>query len=58
MRRARPATVTTARNLDAPRRELSLEATAEPPRRPNPPPMPRAADRIREALQRWLEEDM
>ncbi len=60
MRRARTVAVTTATNLDAPARALILDATAEPPQRPSPtpPPKPRAADRIREALQRWLEEEM
>ncbi len=60
MRRAKTAAVTTATDLDAPARELSLDTTAEPPirPRPTPPPRPSAADRIREALQRWLEEDM
>ncbi len=60
MRRAKAAAVTTERNLDAPARELLLDAIAEPPRRPSPspPPTPRAADRSREALQRWLEEEM
>ena len=60
MDRARTAASTTARDLEAPARELILELTAEPRGRPgpNPHPEPRAADRIREALQRWLEEDM
>ncbi len=60
MRRAKSVAVTTATNLDAPARELALDITAEPPRRPGPTPAPKpsAADRIREALQRWLEEDM
>jgi hypothetical protein len=60
MRRARPAAVTTATSLDAPARALTLDATRESPPSPGPtpPPKPRAADRIREALQRWLEEDM
>ena len=58
MRRARPAAVSTATDLAAPARALSLEAAAELPRRPTPPPKPRAADRIRDALMRWLEEDM
>lgn len=60
MGRARTAAATTARNLETPARELILEVTAEPRKHPgpNPPPEPRAADRIREALQRWLEEDM
>jgi hypothetical protein len=58
MRRARPAAVTTASYLDAPARELPLDI-AEPRRpSPTPAPRPRTADRIREALQRWLEEDM
>lgn len=58
MRRARPAAVTAATDLEAPARVLTLDSPAEPSRRPTPPPRPHAADRIREALQRWLEEDM
>jgi len=60
MRRARPAAAATTNSLEAPARELPLDIDVEPPRRPtpNPAPGPRAADRIREALLRWLEEDM
>jgi hypothetical protein len=40
-------------------RELSLSPTPEPPR-PEPLPEPRAdrADHIKEALRRWLEEEL
>ncbi len=62
MRRARSVAVSTATATDlaAPKRSLALEPAAESPRRqsPTPPPKPRAAERIVEALQRWLEEDM
>ncbi len=59
MRRARTAAVTTTAELDAPARPLLPEATAQPVcPSPTPLPKPSAADRIREALQRWLEEDM
>ncbi len=63
MRRARTAAVTTATrasDLAAPKRALTLDALAAPqrPPSPTPPPKPRTADRIREALQRWLEEEM
>jgi len=41
-----------------PSRTLVLDESLEAPR--SPPPLPRlgAADRIRDALRRWLEEDM
>ncbi len=37
--------------------DLPLRASDEPPRR-DPPPPRRPADRIKEALLRWLEEEM
>jgi hypothetical protein len=37
-------------------RELPLKAPDAPP--PNYPPQSRAADRIKDALLRWLEEEM
>ena len=57
MRRARPLAVTTTSPLEAPSRGLPL-ADEEAPPPPNPLPEPRTADRIRDALIRWLEEDM
>jgi hypothetical protein len=58
MRRARIVAVTTASTL-APR-PPTLEPIVGTPKRPGPTPPPElsAADRIRDALQRWLEEDM
>jgi hypothetical protein len=37
-------------------RDLQLDPTPQPA--PAPPPEPRAADRIKDALLRWLEEEM
>ncbi len=60
MRRAQPAAVKTAESIEESVRALDLDAIREELRRPTPTPLPKpsAADRIREALQRWLEEDM
>ncbi len=62
MRRSRPAAVAvaTASKLETPRQALDLGVTSEQPKDPEPAPLPRprAADHIREALQRWLEEEM
>jgi hypothetical protein len=60
MRRARIVAVTTVNNLDPRARALTLEPISGTPKRPSPTPPPKlcAADRIRDALQCWLEEDM
>jgi hypothetical protein len=60
MRRAQPATVTLARTWDAPALPVEPGVSAEPQNHPvpTPSPPPRAAERIRDALLRWLEEDM
>jgi len=61
MRRVRPAVATSSRTLDAPLRSLPLDTHVpdrEPGARPTPSTRPCAAERIREALQLWLEEDM
>lgn len=39
-------------------RTVPLDASSALPPRPTPPPEPRAADRIKDALLRWLEEEM
>ena len=52
----RPAPPVTTRTEEIARRELPLTAPPAPP----PPKMPerRPADRIKEALLRWLEEEL
>ena len=52
----KPQTVVTTRTLETSRRELPLAAPDVPP----PPTVPerRPADRIKDALLRWLEEEM
>lgn len=59
MRRERTVTTVATRKA-APAHVLTLETAGESPRRTEPTPLaePSAADRIREALLRWLEEDM
>ena len=61
MRRARRAVASSTRTLDAPLRSLPLDThipDPEPSARRTPAPRLGAAERIREALQSWLEEDM
>jgi hypothetical protein len=54
----KPHSSTAALVLDhAERRDLPLRAPENPPR-PLAVPPPRAADRIKDALLRWLEEEM
>lgn len=59
MRRVQPAARTATSTLEVQARSIPI---APPPEQQPPPPTPqprlRATDRIREALQRWLEEDM
>jgi hypothetical protein len=60
MRRAQPATATLARTWDGPAPPVETVNYGDPPNHPvpTPRPPPRAAERIRGALLRWLEEDM
>ena len=60
MQRAQPVTVEIATEPDVPPAAVAFEAAVEGGWRPVPtsPPTPRVADRIRDALLRWLEEDM
>jgi len=52
----KPQTLVTTRTPEAARRELPLAAPVPPP----PPTIPerRPADRIKDALLRWLEEEL
>jgi hypothetical protein len=54
MRKPQPAATT--RTAELPRGELPLAVPPAPP--PAAIPEPRPADRIKEALLRWLEEEM
>jgi hypothetical protein len=60
MRRAQPATATLARTWDGPVPPVETGISGDPRSHPvpTPRPPPRAAERIRDALLRWLEEDM
>ncbi len=58
MRQPRQVVATSTRSPEPPERTLVLDEAAEAPRPPTPLPRLGAADRIREALRRWLEEDM
>ena len=53
----KPAPSLSTRTEEFVPRELPLRAPQEPPR-PLPAPEPRAADRIKDALLRWLEEEL
>jgi hypothetical protein len=54
--RKQPAVAT--RTEEPPTRVLPLETSEVRPPRPTQPPERRAADRIKDALLRWLEEKM
>jgi hypothetical protein len=60
MRRAQPAAVKIAETTEELVRALDQDTLRQELRHPTPTPLPKPspADRIREALQRWLEEDM
>ncbi len=53
----KPAISLSTRTEELAPRELPLRASQEPPR-PLPRTEPRAADRIKDALLRWLEEEL
>lgn len=56
MRTGKPQATATTRTEEVARRELPLPAPATPP--PVAIPERRPADRIKDALLRWLEEEM
>ena len=60
MRRVQPAVVMSATMPDPGSANAAREAAAEPRHRSIPacPPIPHVAERMRDALLRWLEEDM
>jgi hypothetical protein len=60
MRQARQvvARIALSQTPEPPERTLVLDASLEDPKPPPPLPKLGAAARIREALSRWLEEDM
>jgi hypothetical protein len=59
MRQARQVVATSTRTQEPPKPERhSLDLVSETPPSPAPLPRPGPADRIAEALRRWLEEEM
>jgi hypothetical protein len=58
MHQARQVAATSTRSPEPAARTLVLDDSAEAPGPPTPLPRLGTADRIRDALRRWLEEDM